>query len=84
MPSDIDIAQSVKPEHIATIAKGLGLQAEDYDLYGTTKAKVRLTTRQSECMVMLEAQAENTLRRMHAGEAEPARQAQGQAERHVR
>lgn len=42
VPSDIDIAQSVKPKHISLIAEAaLGLQPEEYELYGTAKAKVR-------------------------------------------
>jgi hypothetical protein len=41
VPSDIDIAQSVKPKHISLIAEAsLGLQPEEYELYGTAKAKV--------------------------------------------
>jgi formyltetrahydrofolate synthetase len=30
----------VQPAHIGTIAEGLGLAPEEYDLYGTTQAKV--------------------------------------------
>lgn len=30
----------VQPVHIETIAKGIGLGPEDFDLYGTTKTKV--------------------------------------------
>lgn len=41
VPSDIEIAQSVKPKHISQIAEvGLGLQPEEYELYGPSKAKV--------------------------------------------
>ncbi len=40
VPSDIDIAQSVEPVHIAKIADKLGLQQEEYELYGIHKAKV--------------------------------------------
>lgn len=40
-PSDIVIAQSVKPKHISQIAEvSLGLGPEDYELYGPYKAKV--------------------------------------------
>ncbi|PNH05613.1 Monofunctional C1-tetrahydrofolate synthase, mitochondrial [Tetrabaena socialis] len=39
VPSDIDIAQSVQPLHISSIAEALGLLPEEYDLYGTHKAK---------------------------------------------
>lgn len=45
VPSDIDIAQSIEPLHIAKIADALGLTAEEYDLYGTHKAKVKLSVR---------------------------------------
>lgn len=40
MPSDIEIAQSVEPAHISIIARNLGLQDDEYDLYGKHKAKV--------------------------------------------
>lgn len=41
VPSDIDIAQSIKPKHISQIAEvGLNLLPEEYELYGPTKAKV--------------------------------------------
>lgn len=41
-PPDIVIAQSVAPKHISQIAEAkLGLQPEEYELYGPTKAKVR-------------------------------------------
>lgn len=41
VPSDIDIAQSIKPLPIVVIAEDrLGLQPDEYELYGTTKAKV--------------------------------------------
>jgi formate--tetrahydrofolate ligase len=43
VPSDISIAQSVQPAHIGAIAEGLGLAPEEYDLYGTTQAKVKLS-----------------------------------------
>ncbi|MEW5298569.1 MAG: hypothetical protein WDW36_001677 [Sanguina aurantia] len=45
VPSDIEIAQSVVPQHISIIAEALGLEASEIDLYGTTKAKVRLEVR---------------------------------------
>eukprot|EP00877_Chromochloris_zofingiensis_P000246 jgi/Chrzof1/10221/Cz04g33040.t1 len=46
VPSDIDIAQSIKPLPIVVIAEDrLGLQPDEYELYGTTKAKVRLNVR---------------------------------------
>ena len=41
VPSDIDIAQSVEPLPISQIAESLGLAVEDYELYGTKKAKVK-------------------------------------------
>ncbi|KXZ51232.1 hypothetical protein GPECTOR_13g719 [Gonium pectorale] len=45
VPSDIDIAQSVQPVHIANIAEAVGLLPEEFDLYGTHKAKVKLSVR---------------------------------------
>lgn len=42
VPSDIEIAQTVPPVHIAEIARKLGIAEEDYDLYGTHKAKVHV------------------------------------------
>ncbi len=40
VPSDIDIAQACSPVHIDKVAKDLGLCPKDYDLHGSTKAKV--------------------------------------------
>ena len=40
VPSDIVIAQATKPIHIAEVAHSIGLSPDEYDLYGTTKAKV--------------------------------------------
>lgn len=46
VPSDIEIAQSIKPKHISQIAEvGLELRPEEYELYGPAKAKVRGGTR---------------------------------------
>ncbi|GKB00616.1 formate--tetrahydrofolate ligase, partial [Tanacetum coccineum] len=42
VPTDIDIAHSVKPYHIADIAKKLNLGDTHFDLYGKYKAKVLL------------------------------------------
>lgn len=42
--TDIEIANSVKPEKIKNIAKKLGLTARDIFLYGDTKAKVTKKT----------------------------------------
>jgi len=39
-PSDIDIAQSIDPVHIKHIAEYIGLNEDDYELYGRYKAKV--------------------------------------------
>jgi hypothetical protein len=42
VPADIEIAQSIAPKHISLIAEsGLGLQPDEYELQGRTKAKVR-------------------------------------------
>lgn len=40
--SDIEIAQSVTPGRIETVAEGLGLSRQDIDLYGNYKAKISL------------------------------------------
>lgn len=43
VPSDIAIAQSVRPQAIHEVAAGLGLEWQrDLDLYGSHKAKVHL------------------------------------------
>ena len=44
VPSDIVIAQATKPNHIAEIAKSIGLDPHAYDLYGTTKAKASVVS----------------------------------------
>ena len=41
-PSDIEIAQSIDPIPISQIAASLGLDPDEVDLYGPTKAKVKL------------------------------------------
>lgn len=41
VPSDIDIAHSVKPVPIVQIAKALGVADEEIEPYGHYKAKVR-------------------------------------------
>ncbi|KAA6429679.1 MAG: formate--tetrahydrofolate ligase-like [Trebouxia sp. A1-2] len=41
VPSDINIAQAATPVHISEIAQAVGLGPDEYDLYGTTKAKHR-------------------------------------------
>jgi formate--tetrahydrofolate ligase len=40
MPTDIEIAQSVKPRPIVDVARDLGLEADDLELYGSFKAKM--------------------------------------------
>ncbi|MFQ5434658.1 MAG: formate--tetrahydrofolate ligase, partial [Anaerolineae bacterium] len=45
VPSDIEIAQEATLKPIALIAKELGLQPEELELYGEHKAKVRLSVR---------------------------------------
>jgi formate--tetrahydrofolate ligase len=42
MPSDLDIARSVRPRPIVDVAAGLGLRDDELELYGRTKAKVTL------------------------------------------
>ena len=39
--TDIEIAQKAKLSHIASIANSLGLADDDYEMYGTKKAKVK-------------------------------------------
>ena len=39
--TDIEIAQKAKLSHIASIANSLGLVDDDYEMYGTKKAKVK-------------------------------------------
>ena len=41
-PSDLEIARSVTPRPIVDIAAELGIRADELELYGPTKAKVRL------------------------------------------
>ena len=50
-PSDLDIARSVTPRPIVDIAAELGLRDDELELYGPTKAKVRL-----EAITRLEAE----------------------------
>jgi formate--tetrahydrofolate ligase len=42
VPSDLDIARSVKPRPILDVAHDLGLQDDEIELYGPTKAKVTI------------------------------------------
>ncbi|MDR0805041.1 MAG: formate--tetrahydrofolate ligase [Oscillospiraceae bacterium] len=44
MPTDIEIAQSVKLNPIMDIAYGLGISADDIEFYGKYKAKILATT----------------------------------------
>jgi formate--tetrahydrofolate ligase len=43
MPSDLEIAQRAKLLPIADIARGLGLEDDELELYGRTKAKIALS-----------------------------------------
>lgn len=43
VPSDIDISRSYKPKPIGNLAREIGLHTEEVELYGETKAKVRLS-----------------------------------------
>ncbi|HEY5493483.1 MAG TPA: formate--tetrahydrofolate ligase, partial [Candidatus Anoxymicrobiaceae bacterium] len=42
VPSDLDIAQAAKLQPIVEIAKKIGLEEDDLELYGKYKAKVHL------------------------------------------
>ncbi|KAI8973692.1 formate--tetrahydrofolate ligase-domain-containing protein [Mycotypha africana] len=42
VPSDIEIAKAQKPKHIDDLCKEIGLNASEYELYGTAKAKISL------------------------------------------
>ena len=42
VPSDIEIAQNAKLRPIVDVAKEIGLEADDLDLYGKYKAKIAL------------------------------------------
>ena len=44
VPQDIEIAQAAHPVFIGDIAADLGLTADECNLHGKTKAKVRLKT----------------------------------------
>src|SRR5579871_2054741 len=46
VPSDIEIAQSVTPIPIDRIAAAAGIQPDELELYGKTKAKVHLSIRE--------------------------------------
>jgi hypothetical protein len=41
-PPDIEINQSITPVPITELAKNIGIREDEYELYGTTKAKVKL------------------------------------------
>ena len=43
VPSDIDVAQSVKPKPISEVARECGILDTELEPYGWTKAKVRLS-----------------------------------------
>jgi len=43
VPSDIEIAQAAVPIPIAEIAQAAGIRSDELELYGNTKAKVRLS-----------------------------------------
>ena len=50
VPSDINIAQAAHPVNISDIAKAAGLSDDEFDLYGTTKAKVAVLLHAPTCM----------------------------------
>jgi formate--tetrahydrofolate ligase len=47
-PSDLEIAQSAKIEHIKTIAAKIGISEDDLQYYGKNKAKLPLDLIQEE------------------------------------
>ena len=61
VPSDIFIAQATIPTHISEIAQSIGLSPEEYDLYGTTKAKVALALSQSMILALHWASRHDTM-----------------------
>jgi formate--tetrahydrofolate ligase len=58
IPSDLEIARAARPRPILDIARELGLRDDEVELYGPTKAKVRL-----EAIERLEAHAATNGRR---------------------
>lgn len=40
VPSDIEVSQSIPLEHISKVAESVGILPNEYDLYGSTKAKI--------------------------------------------
>ncbi|GAA5804519.1 hypothetical protein HPULCUR_010017 [Helicostylum pulchrum] len=42
VPSDIEIAKAQTPKHIDELCREIGLNAAEYELYGTSKAKINL------------------------------------------
>ncbi|KAI7901991.1 formate--tetrahydrofolate ligase-domain-containing protein [Cokeromyces recurvatus] len=42
VPSDIEIAKAQTPKDIAELCKEIGLNSSEYELYGTSKAKIKL------------------------------------------
>jgi formyltetrahydrofolate synthetase len=45
VPSDIEVSQSIAPTFIGEVAERVGVQPDEYDLYGRTKAKISLKVR---------------------------------------
>ena len=45
VPSDIEVSQSIVPAPIGQIAESVGVLPEEYDLYGSCKAKISLKVR---------------------------------------
>lgn len=43
VPSDIEISQAVVPKPIGQVATEIGLQEDEFDFYGRSKAKVHLS-----------------------------------------
>ena len=42
VPSDIEVSRSQKPKDVAALAKDIGIQPGELELFGTRKAKVSL------------------------------------------
>ena len=72
VPSDIEIAQSIKPKHISQIAEVvLELRPEEYELYGPTKAKVSVDGKAKRSQIIWVHQQDTTWVRAAGAAAAP-------------